>query len=198
MQPRLDAEIGTHREILDEINEKLADKLFLNFSLFQSIPDAWGIDQVFPILPIEGLDRPLDRRAVLQDITCDSDGCVKKYVDWNGVSTTLPMFDFDESNPPPIAIMLVGAYQEILGDMHNLFGDTDSVDVNLKPDGKFELFNLKRGDSVDDILRYVNYDPKDLLQRIHQQLLESQLSHKEQMELLAELKDGLSGYTYLE
>jgi len=135
---------------------------------------------------------------VLQDITCDSDGCVKKYVDWNGVSTTLPMFDFDESNPPPIAIMLVGAYQEILGDMHNLFGDTDSVDVNLKPDGKFELFNLKRGDSVDDILRYVNYDPKDLLQRIHQQLLESQLSHKEQMELLAELKDGLSGYTYLE
>lgn len=107
----------------------MADKLYVNFSLFQSMPDAWGIDQLFPVLPLEGLDKPPERRAVLLDITCDSDGTIDHYIDGDGVATTMPMPPYDPENPPLLGFFMVGAYQEILGNMHNLFGDTAAVDV---------------------------------------------------------------------
>lgn len=200
---RLDPTSRVHQEIIQELNEKLADKVFLNFSLFQSIPDVWGIDQVFPVVPLHGLERPLDRRGKIQDITCDSDGRMDQYVDSGGLSPSLPMPAYDSGEEISLAIFMVGAYQEILGDMHNLFGDTDSVVVRFFEDkgqsnGRFELQNAMKGDTVDDILKYVNFDPKLLLQKIHEQLLQSGLPLEEQTVYLAELREGLVGYTYLE
>jgi arginine decarboxylase len=198
VRKRLDPVSRVHQEILQELNEKLADKIFLNFSLFQSIPDAWGIDQVFPVMPLHGLDRPLDRRGIVQDITCDSDGRIDMYVDSGSLSPSLPMPAYAIDEDIELAIFMVGAYQEILGDMHNLFGDTDSVDVYFNADGSFELLHAMQGDSVDNILKYVNFDPKLLLQQIHEQLLMCGLPHDEQVRYLTELKEGLVGYTYLE
>ncbi|MGF1756118.1 biosynthetic arginine decarboxylase, partial [Vibrio makurazakiensis] len=124
-----------HRPILDELSERLADKFFVNFSLFQSLPDAWGIDQVFPVLPLSGLENVEDRRAVMLDITCDSDGVIEQYVEGQGIEKTLPVPAFDKDKPYLMGFFLVGAYQEILGDMHNLFGDTHSAVVNLDDNG---------------------------------------------------------------
>jgi arginine decarboxylase len=198
VRERLDPTSRVHQEILVELNEKLADKIFLNFSLFQSIPDAWGIDQVFPVMPLHGLDRPLSRRGIVQDITCDSDGRIDQYVDSGSLSPSLPLPAYADGEDVNLAIFMVGAYQEILGDMHNLFGDTDSVDVYLEEDGTFALRHAMKGDTVDAILKYVNFDPKLLLQQIHEQLLGCGLPHDEQMAYLAELREGLVGYTYLE
>ncbi|MCG8494856.1 MAG: biosynthetic arginine decarboxylase [Enterobacterales bacterium] len=198
MRIRLNPNNRTHLEILEELNEKLADKVFLNFSLFQSMPDVWGIDQVFPIMPIDKLDQPLTRRGVLQDITCDSDGRIDKYVDSGGLSTSLPLPEFSEHDQLKVAMFMVGAYQEILGDMHNLFGDTDAVDAYISREGELQLKHATKGDTVDGILEYVNFEPRILLQRLHQQLIQSQLPSDEQAQFLAELKEGLSGYTYLE
>ncbi|HVL01183.1 MAG TPA: biosynthetic arginine decarboxylase [Dongiaceae bacterium] len=195
---KLDASSRVHQDIIDELNEKLADKIFLNFSLFQSIPDAWGIDQVFPVLPISGLDRPLNRRGIVQDITCDSDGRIDQYVDSGVLSASLPMPAYGEEEDIALAIFMVGAYQEILGDMHNLFGDTDAVDVALDGKGGFKIVNTLKGDTVDHILRYVEYDPMLLQQQIHEQLLMTGLSRELQNEFLTELREGLVGYTYLE
>lgn len=194
----LDLMNRTHQDIWDELNEKLADKVFLNFSLFQSLPDVWGIDQVFPILPLERLDTPLVRRGVIQDITCDSDGRIDKYVDSGGLSTSLPLPDYGLDEPLQLGIFMVGAYQEILGDMHNLFGDTDAVDAAIDAQGQLHLLHATKGDTVDAILRYVHFEPNKLLQRLHEHLLHSELSTEEQAQCMAELKEGLTGYTYLE
>ena len=191
----LDATRKRQRELLDVLDEKLADKLFVNFSLFQSIPDAWGIDQIFPILPLAGLDRPVGVRAVLQDITCDSDGRVNGYVDGEGVEATLPL---PEDHQGRLGIFMVGAYQEILGDMHNLFGDTDAVDVEIGADGSIQLNHAISGASVSDVLRYVNFAPEKLLAALENRCREVALSDDERRQFLTELADGLEGYTYLE
>ena len=189
----------THREILDELNEKLADKYFCNFSLFQSMPDAWAIDQIFPVVPLNRLNEPPTRRAVMQDITCDSDGRLDLYVDSEGIDSTLPLHPLRESEPYLLGIFLVGAYQEILGDMHNLFGDTDSIHVELMADGSHRLLQPLRGDTVDSVLRYVHFNADDLLvtyrAKIERAIL---LSAKNRETYLAELSEGLKGYTYLE
>ncbi|MGB3621171.1 MAG: biosynthetic arginine decarboxylase, partial [Ketobacter sp.] len=198
LRSKLDLSSRAHRDIQDELNEKLADKVFLNFSLFQSIPDAWGIDQVFPLLPTSGLDQPLTRRGIVQDITCDSDGRIDRYVDTNDLATSLPLPAGNPESGMSIAIFMVGAYQEILGDMHNLFGDTDAVDVALDKQGGFQLLNTLKGDTVDHILRYVQFDTMQLQQQIHERLLQTQLSRAEQAAYLKELREGLTGYTYLE
>ena len=185
-----------HRRLLDELNECLADKLFVNFSVFQSLPDIWAIDQIFPILPLTGLDQPTSRRAVIQDLTCDSDGRVDAYVDGEGIESTLPINDHEHNGL--IAFFLVGAYQEILGDIHNLFGDTHSVHVSLMADGSYKLSNPKRGDTVSDVLKMVGFDADDLLASYQEQLACSTLSAEQQAILLEELGAGLTGYTYLE
>ena len=187
-----------HREIHDELNEKLADKLFVNFSLFQSLPDVWGIKQVFPVLPLSGLDKPPTRRGIIQDITCDSDGRIDQYVDGQGLETTLPLPEWSEDEEKLLGFFLTGAYQEILGDLHNLFGDTDSVDVVLDDQGKPQLENIIKGDTVDRVLGYVNFNPSELLQALREQLDISQLTPSEKTHFLQLFEEGLNGYTYLE
>lgn len=198
LRGQLDPRNRAHREIADELAEKLADKLFVNFSLFQSVPDVWGIEQVFPILPLSGLDREPTRRGVIQDITCDSDGRIDSYVEGQGVESTLPLPEWDDSSDKLLGLFLVGAYQEILGDLHNLFGDTDSVDAALDDQGNWRLSNMQHGDSVADVLRYVNFDAKVLRSHLETQLNASGLSQEERELFMADLAAGLEGYTYLE
>lgn len=192
--------VRSHREIIDELNEKLADKVFCNFSLFQSLPDAWAIDQTFPIMPLSGLDEKPTARGVLQDITCDSDGRVDTYVDNDGVETTLPMVPFKNDAPYFLGIFLVGAYQEILGDMHNLFGDTYSVHVELDDEAEagYRLEYPLHGDRVESVLRYVQFEAKDLIAAYQQQFDRADLPTELANEYLEVLKEGLQGYTYLE
>ncbi|MGQ7248817.1 biosynthetic arginine decarboxylase [Halomonas sp. V046] len=198
LRERLNSRNRAHREILDELAEKLADKLFVNFSLFQSVPDVWGIDQIFPVLPLAGLDREPSRRGVIQDITCDSDGRIDSYVDGQGVETTLPLPEWRDDEDRLLGFFLVGAYQEILGDLHNLFGDTDAVDASLDANGDWVLSNLQRGDRVADVLGYVNFNADVLRDHLSNQLAVSQLDEQEQRRFMDELSAGLEGYTYLE
>ena len=198
LRDQLDTRNRAHREILDELAEKLADKLFVNFSLFQSVPDVWGIEQIFPVLPLSGLDQPPTRRAVIQDITCDSDGRIDQYVDGQGVESTLPLPEWTTDDERWLGFFLVGAYQEILGDLHNLFGDTDSVDAALGPDGEWQLSNAQAGDTVAEVLAYVNFDARVLKQKLTEQLITSGFPPQEQARFAASLSEGLEGYTYLE
>ncbi|WP_010627441.1 biosynthetic arginine decarboxylase [Billgrantia aerodenitrificans] len=198
LRERLDSRNRAHREIIDELAEKLADKLFVNFSLFQSVPDVWGIDQIFPVLPLTGLNREPSRRGVIQDITCDSDGRIDGYVDGQGVETTLPLPEWRDDEERLLGFFLVGAYQEILGDLHNLFGDTDSVDAALDENGEWVLSHAQQGDRVSDVLAYVNFDAKVLRDRLAGQLADSGLPAEEQEHFLDDLSAGLQGYTYLE
>jgi len=199
VRDRLQPGTRAHREALDELNEKLADKYFCNFSLFQSMPDHWAIDQIFPVLPLTRLNEEPTRRAVLQDITCDSDGRVDLYVDGEGVETSLPLHAPTAGETYHLGIFLVGAYQEILGDMHNLFGDTDSVHVEATDDGGFRLSQALRGDTVDSVLRFVHFDSKDLLDAYRDKVgAASWLAETERAVCLKELAAGLEGYTYLE
>ena len=195
IRARLDGRSKHQRGLQDELNEKLADKLFVNFSVFQSVPDVWGIQQVFPVLPLIGLNQPPTARAVIQDITCDSDGRMDQYVDGEGLETTLPL---PENAGNELGIFMVGAYQEILGDMHNLFGDTDSVDVEMSDDGSFTLDHAIQGDTVSSVLRYVNFDPDRLLDTLADHCRRAELDEAERATFLQEIRDGLAGYTYLE
>lgn len=195
IRERLDPTRKHQRALLDELNEKLADKLFVNFSVFQSVPDVWGIDQIFPILPLSGLEKKPTRRAVLQDITCDSDGRIDHYVDGEGLENTLPMPDGADTE---LGIFMVGAYQEILGDLHNLFGDTDSVDVEIDAQGNVQLDHAIQGDTVSSVLRLVNYDPEKLQEALREHCQRAELTAAERQQFLLEISDGLAGYTYLE
>ena len=194
----LKPETRSHREILDELNEKLADKYFCNFSLFQSLPDVWAIDQVFPISPLHRLDERPERRGIIQDLTCDSDGRIDHYVDREGVESSLPLHGVSKGEPYLLGVFLIGAYQEILGDMHNLFGDTDAVNVELTPDGGYQLVEPQRGDTVDELLRYVHYDAQELLEAYRRKINAADLTQGMRKEFLAHLEEGLTGYTYLE
>ncbi|KYP97123.1 arginine decarboxylase [Sodalis-like endosymbiont of Proechinophthirus fluctus] len=198
IQTQLDPSNRAHRPIIDELQERMADKLYVNFSLFQSMPDAWGIDQLFPVLPLAGLDKLPEGRAVLLDITCDSDGTVDHYIDGDGIATTMPMPPYDANNPPALGFFMVGAYQEILGNMHNLFGDTATVDVYVFKDGSLEMNESDEGDTVADMLRYVQLDPDVLLTRFRDQVKDTDLDAGLQSEFLEEFEAGLYGYTYLE
>jgi arginine decarboxylase len=198
LQPLLQSHSRSLREARDELNEKLADKYFLNFSLFQSMPDVWAIDQIFPVVPLHRLDQEPLARAVIEDLTCDSDGRIDHYVDPDGIETTLPLHPILPGEDYLIGIFLIGAYQEILGDMHNLFGDTDSVNVELNPDGSHRLLHLRPGDTVDAVLRYVNYDAGELLAGYQAKIANASLDAAQRKQFLEELEEGLRGYTYLE
>ena len=166
----LDPKVHNHRKLLDILNEDMANKIFCNFSLFQSIPDVWGIDQLFPIMPLSGLDQldsSTNMRGLLQDMTCDSDGRINKYIDGQGVESSLPLPFTKETqaNPYNIGFFMVGAYQEILGDLHNLFGDTATVDVKIHENG-FDLVNQKCGDSIAAVLKYVDFDANVFLDEL--------------------------------
>ncbi|MBK5966046.1 arginine decarboxylase [Thiocystis minor] len=198
---RLDPGIRRHRELADEVNALLADKLFCNFSLFQSLPDIWALDQIFPIVPIQRLDEVPDARAVVHDLTCDSDGCIDQYVDEGGVEASLPVHaGAGLDGPYLLGFFMVGAYQEILGDIHNLFGDTDAVNVELDASapGGYRLRDPERGDSTDELLSYVHFEPRALLAHYRRKLDAAGLDRPTREQLFVELKAGLYGYTYLE
>ena len=198
VRERLRPASRAHRELLDELNEKLADKYFCNFSLFQSLPDVWAIGQIFPIVPLHRLNEVPQRRAILQDLTCDSDGRIDRYVDNEGIESSLPVHDYRPDEPYLLGVFLVGAYQEILGDMHNLFGDTDAVDVELDPAGGYRLLRPEQGDTVDELLRYVHFEPEQLLKAYEQKLDTAGLTAEQRQSYLEALAAGLKGYTYLE
>ncbi len=185
-------------EIRDEINDKLADKYFCNFSVFQSVPDVWGIDQIFPIMPLHRLHEAPTRRVVLQDLTCDSDGHIGRYVDADGVAKSLALHAVHSGEDYRIGIFLVGAYQEILGDLHNLFGDTHSVNVVLEADGSYRLTDAEKGDQVDELLRYVHFDPLQLAKAYREKVAQAGLEATLSARILTELEQGLTGYTYHE
>ncbi|MFT7456442.1 MAG: arginine decarboxylase [Marinobacter maritimus] len=186
-----------HRPIIDDLTEKLADKFFVNFSLFQSLPDSWGIDQVFPILPLNNLQSAQKKRAILLDITCDSDGAIDNYVDGQGIESTLLVPPWQADKPYFMGFFLVGAYQEILGDMHNLFGDTHSAVVMINAAGEAEISEINEGNSVEDMLRYVNLNPEEFKQT-YAELVNKKLPVEERESIINELITGLQGYTYLE
>ncbi|MCH2042145.1 MAG: biosynthetic arginine decarboxylase [Saccharospirillaceae bacterium] len=195
LKQRLNPGNRSHRDLLDELHEKQAEKIFVNFSLFQSLPDIWGINQIFPILPVRSHHDPVRHRAVVQDITCDSDGRIDSYVDADGIETCLPLPSIEKGEQ--LAFFLVGAYQEILGDLHNLFGDTDSVDVLLDANGEVQLQNPIHGDDIADVLDYVNFCPADIQQRLQQQVAASALTDNDKAEFSRELGESLQAYTYL-
>ena len=194
---RLNSEKKSHRETLDEINEKLADKYFCNFSLFQSLPDIWAIDQLFPIVPLHRLNEKPDKRGTIHDITCDSDGRIDLYVDEDGIEASLPLHPIQNEQPYYLGIFLVGAYQEILGDMHNLFGDTNSVNVELTANS-YSVSKPHHGDSVDYVLRHVHYDTDEFIATYKSKLNAANLDEAKVDSYFKELKAGLTGYTYLE
>ena len=186
-----------HRQVLDELNENLVDKYFVNFSVFESVPDVWAIDQIFPIVPIAGLDRRPDRRGVLADLTCDSDGRIDHYVDADGIDVSMPVHSIRDGESYRLGIFMVGAYQETLGDIHNLFGDTDAVNVRLKPDGGYEFSHLRRGDTTDLMLDYVGYDLDTLRRSYREKISRAGIDGSEAERLFDMLETGLTGYTYL-
>jgi arginine decarboxylase len=194
--PRLDVGIRAHREARDELREKLAEKYFCNFSVFQSVPDAWAIDQVFPIVPLHRLDEAPDVQASLCDLTCDSDGRIDRYVDRGGLEPTVSLHRLLPGEPYLLGFFMVGAYQEILGDMHNLFGDTNAVNVVVQGDG-WSLQGAEYGDRTDELLRYVHMAPEELAASYRRKFDAAGLPDAERATLLAELEAGLTGYTYL-
>ena len=185
------------RDILDTLHERFADKYFCNVSIFQSLPDIWAIQQIFPILPLNALDQPLTERAILQDLTCDSDGRIDLYVDGESLGTSLALPKAPKQQPQLLGIFLVGAYQEILGDIHNLFGDTHAVHIELQADGSYQCLQFNQGDSIADVLQAVNFDPQEILTTLKQQLNHSKCSPQQQARYLTELQHVLQDYTYL-
>ncbi|ANI17662.1 arginine decarboxylase [Pseudomonas citronellolis] len=194
---QLKARQRSHRQVLDELNDKLADKYICNFSVFQSLPDTWAIGQVLPILPIHRLGEEPDRRAVLQDLTCDSDGKITQYVDEQSIETSLPVHDVKEGEDYLIGVFLVGAYQEILGDMHNLFGDTDSVNVYQNADGSFHHAGIETHDTIEDMLRYVHLSPEELMTHYRDKVAGAKLTARERTQFLDALRLGLTRSAYL-
>ncbi len=197
VRARLSSDERSHRDLLDELNERLVNKYFVNFSVFESIPDVWAIDQVFPIVPIERLDEAPARRGIIADMTCDSDGMVKTYVENEGLDSSLPLHAMKPGESYRLGIFLVGAYQEILGDIHNLFGDTDAVEVSADAGTGYLLTQQRRGDTTDVMLDYVGYKLEDLRSAYRTRVEEAKLPADEAVALADALEAGLTGYTYL-
>lgn len=188
-------------EELRKISKLLPDKYFCNFSLFQSLPDSWSIDQLFPIMPISRLDERPDRTATIQDITCDSDGKINNFISSHGANSHLAVHALNNKEPYYIGVFLVGAYQEILGDMHNLFGDTNAVHVSVYKD-RYEIDQVIDGETVAEVLDYVQFSPKKLVRSVETWVTSSMkagiITPEEGREFLSNYRSVLYGYTYLE
>lgn len=197
LHEQLKARQRSHRQVLDELNDKLADKYICNFSVFQSLPDTWAIEQILPILPIHRLHEQPGRRAVLQDLTCDSDGKIRQYVDEQSIETSLPVHELRDGEDYLLGVFLVGAYQEILGDMHNLFGDTDSVNVYQRSDGSVFHAGIETHDTIEDLLRYVHLEPSELMSLYRDKVAGAHLTARERTRYLDILRLGLTRSSYL-
>jgi arginine decarboxylase len=189
-------------EEFNGLEQLLSDTYFCNYSIFQSMPDSWAIDQIFPIMPIHRLDEQPTCRGILADITCDSDGKVDRFIARRDVKPVLELHPYKEGGDYFLAAFLVGAYQEILGDLHNLLGDTNAVHVRLGEDGRFSIDEVIEGDTVNEVLQYVQFSGVDLMRSmrksVERALRESKLTLEESRVLLRFYENGLKGYTYLE
>ena len=202
------AELAHHQkhvpDELRKLDKQMADKYFCNFSLFQSMPDSWGIDQLFPIMPIARLEEQPTRSCTLQDITCDSDGKIGAYVNGGQQTSYLPLHVIKPGEHYYIGVFLVGAYQEILGNMHNLFGDTNAVHISLDGDEEngYSIDKVIDGETVADVLEYVQYEPKKLVRRLEiwvsRAIKDGKITEAEGKEFISNYRAGLYGYTYLE
>ena len=197
IQSRIDPSNRSHHVILHELNELLADKVFCNFSIFQSMPDVWAIDQIFPVVPLQRLNEEPQRRAILHDLTCDSDGRIDHYVDSDRIENTLPLHSIGPGEKYLLGFFLVGAYQETLGDIHNLFGDTATVNIVHDSNGNIRLENIFNGEDVSHLLISVGYDPEQIRQQIIDKALAANLSDSDRSTLLKELQASLQAYSYL-
>ncbi len=198
---KIGKEMDEMPEELESLERMLADTYFCNFSVFQSLPDSWAIDQLFPMTPIHRLNERPTRRGVLADITCDSDGKIDHFIDRREVKDVLELHPINNDDYY-LGIFLVGAYQEILGDLHNLFGDTHAVGVSIGPNGGYLIDNVVEGDTVTEVLNYVSYNKDDLVARVRRQvegaLRAGRISLDDSRKILRMYEEGLSGYTYLE
>ncbi|MBQ7989152.1 MAG: biosynthetic arginine decarboxylase [Bacteroidaceae bacterium] len=199
------AELAHHQkhvpDELRKLDRQMADKYFCNFSLFQSMPDSWALDQLFPIMPIARLEEQPTRSAMLQDITCDSDGKISAYVNGGQQTSYLPLHPIKPDEHYYVGVFLVGAYQEILGNMHNLFGDTNAVHISVDDEG-YTIEQVIDGETVADVLEYVQYDPKKLVRRLEiwvsRAIKDGKITAAEGKEFISNYRSGLYGYTYLE
>ncbi len=184
------------------LEESLADIYYGNFSVFQSLPDVWAIEQVFPTMPVHRHNEAPTRRAILADLTCDSDGKIDKFIESGGLQRTLPVHSWIEGQPYYFGVFLVGAYQETLGDLHNLMGDTNVASVRVHADGKFEFVREMSGDSISDVLSYVEYQPQKLLEQLRktaeQAVRRERITLAQRQEILESYAASLRGYTYYE
>ncbi len=198
---RLGMDLKHVPEELRTLSKSLCDKYFCNFSLFQSLPDSWAIDQIFPIMPIHRLNERPSHSATVQDITCDSDGKIDRFIGARDYANFINLHELKKDDPYYIGVFLVGAYQEILGDLHNLFGDTNAVHVIVKDDG-YEIKQIIEGETVAEVLDYVQYDAKKLVRNMETWVTSSvkagTISATEGKEFLTIYRSGLYGYTYLE
>lgn len=199
---RLVRDLGDVPEELTNLETMLSDTYFCNFSVFQSMPDSWAIKQLFPIMPIHRLNEQPTRRAVLGDITCDSDGKIDQFIDRRDVRSTLDLHPYDPSEPYYLGAFLVGAYQEILGDLHNLFGDTNAVHINIDEDGSYHIDDFIEGDKVSEVLHYVQFSAEKLIERMRKDVDRAvragNVSAKEAKQFMRFYESGMDGYTYLE
>ena len=185
-------------DIIRDLDARLVDRYFGNFSLFQSLPDSWAIDQLFPIMPIHRLDEEPTRRGTIQDVSCDSDGKIDRFIGGRDGEPSMPLHVFRDGDAYILGIFLTGAYQEILGDLHNLFGDTNAVHIRLQ-DETYEVTHLVHGDTVTEVLNYVQYRASDLLATFRRKVQSAKgISRDEANMFIAEYVAGLEGYTYLE
>ena len=190
----------TPPEDVDLLEMPLADTYFANFSTFQSIPDHWAVGQLFPVMPIHRLDEEPTRQGIFADLTCDSDGKISHFI---GLEENKPLLELHAWNQEPyhIGVFLIGAYQEILGDLHNLFGDTDAVHIHIEKGGAYSVEHVVEGDSVDEVLSYVQYDRKELVERVRRiiemALRDGRISLEDSALLRRRYEQGLTEYTYL-
>lgn len=185
---------------VEKLDESLLDTYFCNFSVFQSLPDSWAINQLFPVMPIHRLNEEPNRRGMIADLSCDSDGKIDRFIERKGVSPYLHLHE-SKSTPYYLGIFLVGAYQEILGGLHNLFGDTNAVHIDLDENGKWAVKSMIEGDTIEEVLHYVQYESYDLVERlrvvIEKSLKLGNLSNEESAKLQKRFKTALDSYTYL-
>jgi len=188
-------------EDLANLDDTMKDTYFCNFSVFQSLPDTWAIDQLFPIIPIHRLGEEPTRRAMISDLTCDSDGKIDKFIDLKEVKRYIKLHEVNATDSYYIGYFLVGAYQEILGDLHNLFGDTNAVHVDLDENGEVQITHVVQGDTIREVLQYVQFDPDSLSERlrisIDKGLTKGTITTEEAAILKKKFREGLEGYTYL-
>jgi arginine decarboxylase len=197
---RITRELPSVPEELEPLERSLADTYYSNFSVFQSAPDHWAVKQLFPVMPIHRLDEKPTRRGIFADLTCDSDGKIDKFIDPHDVKDVLELHA-PNGKPYYIGLFLIGAYQEILGDLHNLFGDTDAVHVRVEPDGGYSVDHVVEGEDVKQVLRYVEYDPADLVEKVRRTIENAvragNISLNESARLRRHYEQGLNEYTYL-